>query len=118
MSVTAPSFDRYLQEIGPYDEAHQYIQKMAYSFGIPYLDFNLCRKEYLDLGEDSYIDVDHLNGQGALQLTTLLAELDGPLEAIQTGTENSGEQGLSSLNTAESVQEFVDEYFTAWYDKE
>ena len=116
--VTAPSFDRYLQEIGPYDEAHQYIQKMADSFGIPYLDFNLCRKEYLDLGEDSYIDVDHLNGQGALQLTTLLAELDGPLEAIQTGTENSGEQGLGSLNTAESVQEFVDEYFTAWYDKE
>ena len=96
--VTAPSFDRYLEEIGPYDLAHQYIQELADSYGIPYLDFNLCRDEYLNLGQESYIDVDHLNGKGAAALTTLLSELDGSL--------------------AEESQELIDEYFSACYDKE
>ena len=96
--VTAPSFDRYLEEIGPYDLAHQYIQELADSYGILYLDFNLCRDEYLNLGQESYIDVDHLNGKGAAALTTLLSELDGSL--------------------AEEGQELIDEYFSACYDKE
>lgn len=99
--VTAPSFDRYLEEIGPYDMAHQYIQELADGYGVPYLDFNLCRDEYLNLGEESYIDVDHLNGQGAGNLTLLLASLDGALQ--EAGAE---------------TQALIDEYFTAWYDKE
>ena len=99
--VTAPSLDRYLQEIGPYDMAHQYIQELADGYGVPYLDFNLCRDEYLNLGEESYIDVDHLNGYGAETLTRLLARLDGSLE-----------------EAPEEAQALIDEYFTAWYDKE
>ena len=100
--VTAPSFDRYLEEIGPYDLAHQYIQELADGFGVPYLDFNLCRDEYLNLGQESYIDVDHLNGDGAEKVTELLAELDAPVaEAEASGT----------------LQELIDEYFTACYDK-
>lgn len=94
--VTAPSFDRYLEEIGPYDMAHQYVQELADDFGVPYLDFNLCRDEYLSLGEECFIDVDHLNGQGAEKLTRLLAAFD----------------------TSQSLHELIDEYFTAWYDKE
>ena len=101
--VTAPSFDRYLEEVGPYDMAHQYIQELADGFGVPYLDFNLCRDEYLNLGQESYIDVDHLNGDGAEKVTELLAELDAPVaEAEASGT----------------LQELIDEYFTACYDKE
>lgn len=96
--VTAPSFDRYLEEIGPYDLAHQYIQELADGWGILYLDFNLCRDEYLNLGQESYLDVDHLNGRGAEALTRLLAELDGPLE--------------------EEGQVLIDEYFSACYDRE
>ena len=99
--VTAPSLDRYLQEIGPYDMAHQYIQELADGYGVPYLDFNLCRDEYLNLGEESYIDVDHLNGYGAETLTRLLARLDGSLEEAPA-----------------EAQALIDEYFTAWYDKE
>ena len=96
--VTAPSLDQYLEEIGPYDMAHQYVQELADSYGVSYLDFNLCRDEYLDLGPENYIDVDHLNGRGAERVTELLAELHRPLE--------------------ERGQELIDEYFTAWYDKE
>ena len=96
--VTAPSFDRYLEAVGPYGEAHEYIQNMADGFGVPYLDFNLCRDEYLALGEDSYLDVDHLNGKGAGQLTQLLAEISQKAE------------------DKASWQELIDEYFNAWYD--
>lgn len=90
--VTAPSFDRYLEAVGPYDLAYGYIKDLAESYGVPYLDFNLCKKEYLDLEEDSFLDVDHLNGKGAEELTKLLAELD-------------------------SGQVDVDEYFNTWYDE-
>ena len=96
--VTAPSFDRYLEAVGPYGEAHEYIQNMADGFGVPYLDFNLCRNEYLALGEDNYLDVDHLNGKGAEQLTQLLAEISQKAE------------------DKASWQELIDEYFNAWYD--
>lgn len=74
--VTAPCYERYLEEVGPYDLAYNYIKKMADSYGVLYLDFNLCKRAYLDLGEDSFLDVDHLNGKGAEELTSLLAELD------------------------------------------
>lgn len=74
--VTAPSFGRYLEAVGPYDLAYNYIKAMAENYDVPYLDFNLCKEEYLDLKEDSFMDVDHLNGKGAKGLTTLLAQLD------------------------------------------
>ena len=89
--VTAPSFKQYLDAIGPYDQAYQYIKELAEKYEVPYLDFNLCKEEYLNLGEESFQDVDHLNGKGAMTLTTLLAQLD-------------------------SGQERIDEYFNPWYD--
>ncbi len=90
--VTAPSFDQYLETIGPYDLAYNYIEAMAKSCEVPYYDFNLCKKEYLELNEDSFLDVDHLNGEGAKKLTTLLAKLD-----------------LGEVN--------IDEYFNPCYDE-
>ena len=76
---------------------------------MPYLDFNLCKDEYLNLGQESYIDVDHLNGKGAQELTTLLADLSAPLAEAQNAQETAG-------TDADPVQEFIDEYFNAWYD--
>ncbi len=87
--VTAPSLDRYLEAVGPYDPAHAYVQELADRYGVDYLDFNLAKREYLDLTAEDYIDVDHLNGNGAEKLTKLLAEADG---------------------------KSIDEYFTACYD--
>ncbi len=75
--VTAPSLDRYLEAVGPYDPAHTFVQDLAESYGVEYLDFNLAKKEYLDLTAEDYIDVDHLNGSGAEKLTELLTEADG-----------------------------------------
>jgi hypothetical protein len=63
---------------------------------VEYLDFNLAKEEYLNLEEDSFLDVDHLNGKGAGTVTTLLAELDGKLD---------------------SGEEYIDEYFKPWYDE-
>jgi hypothetical protein len=71
--VTAPSFDRYLEAVGPYDEAYAYVKNLADEYGVEYLDFNLAKEEYLNLEEDSFLDVDHLNGKGAGTVTTLLA---------------------------------------------
>ena len=76
LPVTAPSYERYLEEVGPYEEANAYIQELADELGVTYWDFNLCKKEYLNLKADSFIDVDHLNGKGAQEVTTLLAELN------------------------------------------
>ena len=73
--VTAPSYEEYLEVVGPYDPAHAYIKELAEDYGVPYLDFNLCREEYLSLTADDYMDVDHLNGQGAQKVTETLAEL-------------------------------------------
>lgn len=96
--VTAPSFDQYLEAVGPYDEAYEYIKNLAESYGVTYLDFNLCKKEYLDLQEDSFLDVDHLNGRGAQTLTALLAGLD------------------TGLQQADSAADYIDEYFNPCYD--
>ena len=90
--VTAPSFDQYLETVGPYDLAYDYIKAMAESYQVPYWDFNLCKKEYLELKEESFKDVDHLNGKGAEEVTKLLAKLD-------------------------SGQVEIDEYFNPCYDE-
>lgn len=111
--VTAPSFEGYLDEIGPYDPAHAYIQELADRLGVPYLDFNLCREEYLSLGQEFFIDVDHLNGNGAVAVTTLLSELDRALD--ETGSETDERNGADSAERAEVL---IDEYFRACYDKE
>lgn len=91
--VTAPSFEKYLDAIAPYDAAYGYIKNMAEQYGVPYWDFNLCRKERLYLSDEYFLDVDHLNGKGAEAVTELLARLD-------------------------SGQVSVDEYFKPWYDEE
>ena len=75
--VTAPSFQRYLEEVGPYEPANSFIQDLADKYGVNYWDFNLCEERYLDLEADAFIDVDHLNGKGAQAVTELLAKLDG-----------------------------------------
>lgn len=90
--VTPPYYDRYLEQVGPYDQAYGFVRELAEQYEVPYLDFNLCREEYLNLDADSFLDVDHLNGKGAKAVTRLLAQLDAD-------------------------PEHVDEYFKSWYDE-
>lgn len=90
--VTAPSLDQYLEEVGPYDPAHDYIQNLADQYGVLYLDFNLCKDAYLDMRAEDFMDVDHLNGKGAKKVTGVLAEM------------------------ATNPTSFIDEYFQPCYD--
>lgn len=73
--VTAPSYSRYLKEVGPYEQAYDYIAALAEQYEVPYLDFNML-EERLHLESDSFLDVDHLNGKGAETVTRMLVELD------------------------------------------
>ncbi len=75
--VASPYLAQYLEQVGPYDQAYTYIRDLAEQYEVPYLDFNLCKKEYLELDADSFLDVDHLNGRGAEEVTRLLAQMDG-----------------------------------------
>ena len=90
--VASPYYERYLEQIGPYDQAYGYVKELADQYEVPYLDFNLCKKEYLSLEQDSFLDVDHLNGKGAETVTRLLAQWDAD-------------------------PYHVDEYFNSWYDE-
>ena len=100
--VTIPSFDQYLEEVGPYDPAHEYMQELADSLGVVYLDFNQCNDYYFDPGEEWFMDVDHLNGAGAGAFTELLAKLDILMD------EAGGDDG--------QIGALIDEYFDACYD--
>lgn len=51
---------------GDYDYYVMQMRELASRYGLEYYDFNLCKKEYLDLGDNNYwSDTNHLNGYGA-----------------------------------------------------
>ncbi len=70
--VTAPSYEEYLDVVGPYEPAHDAVRAFAEEFGVDYLDFNL-KGEDLGLTSGDFIDVDHLNQNGAEKVTRYLA---------------------------------------------
>lgn len=71
--VTAPSLEQYLEVVGPYEPVHDAVQEFADAYGVPYLDFNMGISKELGLADRDFIDVDHLNGQGAQKVTGYLA---------------------------------------------
>lgn len=72
--VTAPSYSRYLEEVGPYEQAYEYVAELAEKYRVPYVDFNLYEEGALTREADSFLDVDHLNAKGAEAVTRALAE--------------------------------------------
>lgn len=71
--LTAPSYEKHLEAMDSYEEAHAYVASVAESFGIEYIDFNTDVE--LTLGLEDFMDADHLNGIGAEKVTGCLAEL-------------------------------------------
>lgn len=71
--VTAPSLEQYLEVVGPYEPVHNVVQEFADAYGVPYLDFNIDISQELELTDRDFIDVDHLNGQGAQKVTEYLS---------------------------------------------
>ena len=72
--LSAPSYEEYIEAMDSYERVHQLIQNLADEYGVNYLDFNECTENVLDLGSEDFMDVDHLNGNGAKKVTICLAE--------------------------------------------
>lgn len=73
--IGCPIADYQLAGNGAYDNYVRQIKELADQYDTPYYDFNLCRKEYLDLAMDRYwSDKGHLNSVGAEVFTRFLGE--------------------------------------------
>ena len=61
---------------GNYQEYHDLVASIAMENGIPFYDFNLCRKEFFDTGNYRlFKDDDHLNAVGAEAFSVLFSRL-------------------------------------------
>lgn len=62
----SPVTDYILCVSGEYDDFVKQMKEFVESYGLEYYDFNLCRKEYLDIGDNYYwSDNNHMNAFGA-----------------------------------------------------
>lgn len=64
-----PCSDFYLNEKGDYDKFYFEIKNYLNDLGFDYFDFNLCKKEYLDLQDEDFSDDNHLNITGVEKFT-------------------------------------------------
>lgn len=51
------------------------MKNYAKANNIKYYDFNLCRKEILDMEDDDFMDYHHLSGKGALKYSIAFAKV-------------------------------------------
>ncbi len=64
--IVSPVTDLSLTCVGGYDNFVRQVTELAEQHHIPFYDFNLCRREYLDVSDSKYwFDVGHLNAYGA-----------------------------------------------------
>lgn len=71
--IAYPISDFQLVRNGGYDNYVSQVTKLAEEYEIPYYDFNLCRREYLDVSQNKYwSDMGHLNTTGAELFTKFL----------------------------------------------
>lgn len=70
---TAPMEDLVLSVID-YDKYVSQINALLEGPGVSYYDFNLCAPEILSLGAADYMDLNHLNVNGAMKFTTVFSE--------------------------------------------
>lgn len=64
--IVSPVPDLQLTCVGGYDNYVRQVATLAEQHHIPYYDFNLCRREYLDVSDGKYwFDTGHLNAYGA-----------------------------------------------------
>lgn len=73
--VTTPFTDFYVQTIGNYDTFYKYMKNYAEINDIEYYDFNLCKTDILDLGDEDFLDFHHLSGKGAAKYSAVFADV-------------------------------------------
>lgn len=69
---TAPYSDFYLQEFKNYDTASRWIKAFAREHHVEYYDFNLLRRDILNLLPEDFLNMDHLMESGAEKFTRVL----------------------------------------------
>lgn len=83
--ITCPMSELKLVRNGSYDNYIEQVSRLAQQYQIPYYDFNLCKREYLDLSEnDHWLDEGHLNTCGAKVFSSFLGDF---LKAQEAGEE-------------------------------
>ena len=71
------------RDVGDYDNYIAQVKELVSEYGLEYYDFNLCKKEYLDISDHMYwTDDNHLNADGAEVYTTFLGDF---FEKINNG---------------------------------
>lgn len=81
--IACPVSDFQLAGNGTYDNFAGQVSELAAQYDVPYYDFNLCKKEYLDLTDNQYwSDKGHLNSAGAEVFTEFLGKF---LQAAEAG---------------------------------
>ncbi|MBO4899404.1 MAG: hypothetical protein J5509_03875 [Lachnospiraceae bacterium] len=71
--INIPIYDLQLISAGDYDAYVSDIRALADKYGIEYYDFNLLKKDQMDLrDEEYYADVSHLNAYGSSVFTPIL----------------------------------------------
>lgn len=63
--ISAPVSNYYLASTGDYDEYVTLVNEIVRDTNVEYLDFNLCREEYIPNRSELFKDIDHLNYEGA-----------------------------------------------------
>lgn len=67
----SPIYDLQVIAAGNYDFYVEQIRQITEEYDIEYYDFNLCKEEYLSLGDIKYfMDIHHLNNEGAEKFTS------------------------------------------------
>lgn len=69
-----PSPDHILVSYDNYNDSYLYMKSYFAEKGYEYYDFNLCKKEYLDLKDTDFWDVLHLNYSGAQKFCDVFSD--------------------------------------------
>lgn len=105
--ISSPTSDFELVHKGGYDNYIRQVRELAESYGVPYYDFNLCRREYLDLGQGRYwFDMGHMNRDGAEVYSQFLGSF---LKAQETGEDTYGDCFYDSYE--EKLESLPEEIF-------
>ena len=94
----SPVLDFQLLSTGDYDSYVRALRELTASYGVDCYDFNLIKKEYLDIKHgDYYMDPEHLNAEGATMYTKVLWDvLSRPYEQNQDKFHDTYAQKFSS----------------------
>lgn len=105
--IVCPMSEMMLLRTGEYDNYVNQLSELSEQYQIPYYDFNLCKRQYLDVSQDDYwSDEGHLNTYGAEVFSRFLGNF---LKAQEEGKDTYNDCFYSSYD--EKIQDLREELF-------